>query len=122
MNTQNIKTAASESSERWGETHAIRTDGFVRNLYSANPFDVIRADVVIKRLKENANRGCGLYWEVYESRLMDSAMNYLLELPLKDRPVFMGAASVSGFMLTLSAMESANDAYVELMAELRDDY
>lgn len=119
MNTQNIKTAASESSERWGET---RTDGFVRNLYSANPFDVIRADVVIKRMEENANRGCGLYYEIYESRLLDSAMNYLLELPLKDRPVFMAAASVSGFTLTLSAMESANEAYVELMSELRDDY
>ncbi|HFM0325562.1 TPA: hypothetical protein ACG5OM_005035, partial [Escherichia coli] len=26
---------------------AARTDGFIRNIHSRNPFDVIRADVVI---------------------------------------------------------------------------
>ncbi|MBV4758042.1 hypothetical protein I2992_24155 [Escherichia coli] len=31
---------------------AARTDGFIRNIHSRNPFDVIRADVVISRLEK----------------------------------------------------------------------
>ncbi|NZD20625.1 hypothetical protein H0O69_21160 [Escherichia coli] len=36
---------------------AARTDGFIRNIHSRNPFDVIRADVVISRLEKQAH-----YW------------------------------------------------------------
>ena len=50
MNTQNVKTATKESSERWGKNTSLRTDGFVRNIHSRNPFDVIRADVVLARM------------------------------------------------------------------------
>ncbi|EQB4422043.1 hypothetical protein ACYKFI_004880, partial [Enterobacter hormaechei] len=88
MNTQNVnvKTATKESSERWVKTSSLRTDGFVRNIHSRNPFDVIRADVVLARMEIQANRGCGLHYEIYESRLLGMAMHYLAELPLKDRP------------------------------------
>jgi len=37
-------------------------------------------------------RESGLHYEIFESRLLGMAMNYLCALPLKDRPVFMGAA------------------------------
>ena len=30
----------------------LRTDGFVRNIHAANPFDVIRADVVLARIEK----------------------------------------------------------------------
>jgi len=36
---------------------ALRTDGFVRNIHSRNPYDVIRADVVLARMEKQANRG-----------------------------------------------------------------
>ncbi|CTZ99059.1 Uncharacterised protein [Escherichia coli] len=42
---------------------AARTDGFIRNIHSRNPFDVIRADVVISRLEKQAHWGCGLHYE-----------------------------------------------------------
>src|SRR5690606_17252875 len=56
MNTQNVnvKTATKESSERWVKTSSLRTDGFVRNIHSRNPFDVIRADVVLARMEIQA--------------------------------------------------------------------
>ena len=69
---------------------AARTDGFIRNIHSRNPFDVIRADVVISRLEKQAHWGCGLHYEIYEANLFDMAMNHLSRLPLKDRPVFIG--------------------------------
>ena len=48
MNTHNVKSTY------------LRTDGFVRNIHSSSPFDVVRADVVLRRLEEQAHRGCGL--------------------------------------------------------------
>ncbi|EEW3673759.1 hypothetical protein D9550_25190 [Escherichia coli] len=48
---------------------AARTDGFIRNIHSRNPFDVIRADVVISRLEKQAHWGCGLHYEIYEANL-----------------------------------------------------
>ncbi len=55
---------------------AARTDGFIRNIHSRNPFDVIRADVVISRLEKQAHWGCGLHYEIYEANLFDMAMNH----------------------------------------------
>ncbi len=121
MNTQNVNTAASESTERWGGS-ALRTDGFVRNIDSSNPFDVIRADVVLLRMEKEAQRGCGLHYEIYESRLLGMALDYLAELPLKDRPVFIGAAALRGYMLTMAAEERAQEGYDSLMKALAEEY
>lgn len=49
---------------------AARTDGFIRNIHSRNPFDVIRADVVISRLEKQAHWGCGLHYEIYEANFV----------------------------------------------------
>ncbi|MDA7343333.1 hypothetical protein [Escherichia coli] len=124
MNTQNVnvKTATKESSERWVKTSSLHTDGFVRNIHSRNPFDVIRADVVLARMEIQANRGCGLHYEIYESRLLGMAMHYLAELPLKDRPAFMGAAAKRGYMLTTAEEERADGECADLMIELAADY
>jgi len=134
MNTQNVnvKTATKNRSERYGKNNTesalvnngmfLRTDGFVRNIDSHIEFDVIRADVVLERMEKQANLGCGLHYEIYESRLLGMALNYLAELPLKDRPVFMGAAAKRGYTLTLAEEERAQDECAVLMSELAADY
>lgn len=124
MHTQNVnvKTATPKSPKTWGqgEKHSyLRTDGFVRNLQSSNPFDVVRADSLIQRMEKQANAGCGLHYEIYDSRLLGMALDYLCKLPLKDRPVFMGAASRRGIILTLAEEEKAKEACDELMAMIR---
>ncbi|WP_223510241.1 hypothetical protein [Rahnella sp. GSA61A] len=119
MHTQNVKTAAPESSERWGaKTTTLRMDGFITDISSSHPFDVIRADVVISRLEKQAHAGCGLHYEIYESRLIGSALDHLSRLPMKDRPVFIGTADRRGIVLTWAAEEKAQNAYCELMAEI----
>ncbi|ECF2939170.1 hypothetical protein E2G14_09865 [Salmonella enterica subsp. enterica serovar Reading] len=100
----------------------MRNDGFVQNIHSRNPFDVIRACVVLARMEKQANRGCGLHYEIYESRLLSVAMNYLAELPLKDRPVFIGAAAKRGYILTQAEEERAQDECDTLRAKLAEDY
>lgn len=48
------------------KTTLLRTDGFVRNIHSRNPFDVIRADVVLARMEKRAGKTCGAYYEIYD--------------------------------------------------------
>ncbi len=126
---QNVKTAAPETQQMMGAKNrgvlkmgrnmsAARTDGFIRNIHSRNPFDVIRADVVISRLEKQAHWGCGLHYEIYEANLFDMAMNHLSRLPLKDRPVFIGAAARKGLFLTMEETRLAGEAKDALMAEL----
>ena len=43
------------------KSSVLRTNGFVRNIHAANPFDVIRADVVLARIEKEAGRCCGLH-------------------------------------------------------------
>ena len=117
MSTQNVNEKPSTK-----ESTTLRTDGFVRNIHSRNPFDVIRADVVLARIEKQANRGCGQHYEIYESRLLGMAMHYLTELPLKDRPVLMGAAAKRGYLLTLAEEERAHGECADLMNELAADY
>ncbi|HFK4067415.1 TPA: hypothetical protein ACG1UU_004898 [Kluyvera ascorbata] len=100
------------------KTTLPRTDGFVRNIHSRNPFDVIRADVVLAGMEKLAGKTCGAYYEIYEVRLLGMALDYLAKLPLKDRPVFMGAASMRGFMLTWAEEERAKQRHDDLMTEM----
>ncbi|WP_024909886.1 hypothetical protein [Enterobacter asburiae] len=100
------------------KTMFLRTDGFVRNIHSRNPFDVIRADVVLARMEKLAGKSCGAYPEIYDVRLLGMALDYLAKLPLKDRPVFMGAASMRGFMLTWAEEERAKQRHDDLMNEM----
>lgn len=117
MSIQNVNVKPSTK-----ESTTLRTDCFVRNIHSRNPFDVIRADVVLARMEKQASRGCGLYYEIYASRLLSMVMIYLEKLPLKDRPVFIGAAAQRGYMLTLAEEERAHDECADLMSELAADY
>ncbi|WP_323095016.1 hypothetical protein [Klebsiella variicola] len=96
----------------------LRTDGFIRNIHSRNPFDVIRADVMLERIEKKAGRSCGMHYELYQARLLGGALDYLDALPLKDRPVLMGAAAKRGYLLTLAEEERALEARDVLMSEL----
>ena len=122
MHTQNVNVNSATEASRICERTTPRFDGFVCNIHSRHPFDVIRADVVIQRLEKEANKGCGSYYEIYESRLLAMAMNWMERLPLTDRPVFMGAATKRGIKLTLAEEQRAQASSDELMAELAADY
>ena len=49
-------------------------------------------------------------------------MNHLSRLPLKDRPVFIGAAARKGLFLTMEETRLAWEAKDALMAELALEY
>ncbi|MFS7521427.1 hypothetical protein ACJ8BV_01905 [Klebsiella pneumoniae] len=103
------------------ERTTLRTDGFVRNIHSRNPFDVIRADGwCLNVLEKKAGRSCGMHYELYQAHLLGGALDYLDALPLKDRPVLMGAGGKAAYLtLTGEAEEErALEARDVLMSEL----
>lgn len=104
------------------ECTALRTDGFITNIKSRNPFDVIRADVVLERLHKQAYQGCGLYYEIYEARLLGMAIAHLELLPQKDRQTFIAAAEKKGFTLSMEELERADEARADVMREIWADY
>ncbi|MDW1200112.1 hypothetical protein R7J03_24840 [Klebsiella pneumoniae] len=113
MSTQNVNVKPSTK-----ESTTLRNDGFVRNIHSRKPFDVIRADVVLERIEKKAGRSCGMHYELYQAHLLGGAPDYLDALPLKDRPVLIGAAAKRGYLLTLAEEERALEARDVLMSEL----
>lgn len=122
MHTQNVKTAAPESSERWGaKTTTLRMDGFITDISSSHPFDVIRADVVISRLEFYAGNTCGQHAEIYEYTLISSAVAHLKRLPEKDQTVFLQAAEKKGLMLTDEEVVRTANAYCDLRNELFEE-
>ena len=116
MSTQNVNEKPSTK-----ESTTLRTDGFVRNIHSRNPFDVIRADVVLERIEKKAGRSCGMHYELYQARVLGDALDYLDALPLKDRPALMGAAEKRGYILTLAEEGYAQEARDVLMSELAEN-
>ena len=122
MHTQNVKTAAPESSERWGaKTTTLRMDGFITDISSSHPFDVIRADVVISRLEIYAGNTCGQHAEIYEYTLISSAVAHLKRLPEKDQTVFLQAAEKKGLTLTDEEVVRTANAYCDLRNELFEE-
>ena len=121
MHTQNVKTAAPESSERCGKTTTLRMDGFFTDISSAHPFDVIRADVVISRLEIYAGNTCGQHAEIYEYTLISSAVAHLKRLPEKDQTVFLQAAEKKGLTLTDEEVVRTANAYCDLRNELFEE-
>lgn len=121
MNTQNVKTAAPESTERCGKHTTLRMNGLIPDISSSHPFDVFRSDAVISTLEKEAQAGCGLYWEIFEFRLIRSLLERLCQLPLKDRDVFIVAIGLRGITFTWAEVERIQTAYREVMAEIAAD-
>ncbi len=70
-------------------------------------------------MEKQANAGCGQHYEIYDSRLLGLALDYMCNFPLKDRPVFMGAASSRAITLTLAEEKKAKETCEELIALIR---
>ncbi|QUT18176.1 hypothetical protein I2123_24845 (plasmid) [Rahnella inusitata] len=99
----------------------MRRDGFITDISSSHPFDVIRADVVISRLEIYAGNTCGQHAEIYEYTLISSAVAHLKRLPEKDQTVFLQAAEKKGLTLTDEEVVRTANAYCDLRNELFEE-
>ena len=138
MNTQNVnvKTAAHESSRKMGGENQIqeicctdkwwlanlRLDGFVRDIHSDIPGAVISVVSLVERLGKHARTLSGQHWEIYETRSIELALEYMRALPREDRHEFIDAAYAWGITVSYDALERSLGPYNALMAELIKEY
>lgn len=72
-----------------------KEDLFIRNIHSRNQ-DRISVALVYDTLSKEAHRGCGLYYEIYESRFIGLLRDHLSELNEADENKLMRYAEGKG--------------------------
>lgn len=90
---------------------------FIRNIHSRNQ-DRISIAMVYDTLSKEAHRGCGLYYEIYASRLIDLFRAHLSELNEADANKLMRYAESKGTKIDDTTWSEALEAERECRAEI----
>lgn len=94
--------------------------------FIAPPWPHVRGDSVsavclIQRIEKEANRSCGLYYEIYNYRALSELNGVLANLSAGDAATFITVAASRGFHLNESTLRDSSKAYQETMDEIRRD-
>lgn len=81
--------------------------------------DSVRAECLIQRIEKEANRGCGLYYEIYHYRALSKLYGVLVNLSAGDAATFRTVAASRGFSLDSGALYEAGREYQESLADIR---
>ncbi|EGZ3995962.1 hypothetical protein AIA08_003778 [Salmonella enterica subsp. enterica serovar Wichita] len=93
--------------------------GFITPPWPHTRGDSVSARHLIQRLKNEANRGCGLYYEIYEHRLLNGLLDLHSTLNASDAATFRDVAVSCGCSLAEHDIRNVNQAYTEIMDEIR---
>ncbi|EAR4689582.1 dpoa decarboxylase [Salmonella enterica] len=94
-----------------------KKDLFIRNIHSRNQ-DRISIAMVYDTLSKEAHRDCGLYYEIYASRLIDLFRAHLSELNEADANKLMRYAESKGTKIDDTTWSEALEAERECRAEI----
>ncbi|MGJ3288874.1 dpoa decarboxylase [Klebsiella michiganensis] len=94
-----------------------KEDRFIDNIHSKNQ-DRISVDVVYRKLAEEANHGCGLYYEIYESRFIGLLRHHLSLLNEPDAEKLRRYAESQGMKADDETYREALNAEWECRAEI----
>ena len=92
--------------------------GFIKNPFSKNRGDSIKASVLVKKVSDNASKGCGLYYEIYEYRALSQLLQILEKLNTEDKLTFESESKKQGFNLDNKSISSSYISYRETMDEV----
>lgn len=94
-----------------------KEDLFIRNIHSRNQ-DRISVALVYDTLSKEAHRGCGLYYEIYESRFIGLLRDHLSELNEADANKLMRYAESKGTKIDNATYSEALEAERECRSEI----
>lgn len=94
-----------------------KEDLFIRNIHSRNQ-DRISVALIYDTLSKEAHSGCGLYYEIYESRLIGLLRDHLLELNEADANKLRRYAESKGTKIDDASYSEALEAEREFRAEI----
>lgn len=79
-----------------------------------------RIDVLFEAISDEALKGCGMHYELYEAQLSSMLINYANHLPLLDRETFIAYVESKGFRISESRYLREVDAMASsTMDEIR---
>ncbi|EOX8956954.1 hypothetical protein ACPW5J_004336 [Enterobacter hormaechei] len=93
--------------------------GFIAPPWPHARGDSVRAECLIQRIEKEASRGCGLYYEIYQYRVLEELSGVLANLDAGDAATFQEVTASHGFSLDESALQGAFQAYHETLSEIR---
>ncbi|HBT4927159.1 TPA: dpoa decarboxylase [Klebsiella pneumoniae] len=95
----------------------INEDLFIKNIHSKNQ-DRISVALVYDALSKEAHRGCGLYYEIYESCFIGLLRDHLSELNEVDANKLRRYAERKGTKIDDASYSEALEAERECRAEI----
>ncbi|AMZ10533.1 dpoa decarboxylase [Salmonella enterica subsp. enterica serovar Newport] len=98
----------------------INKNSFIKNIHSKNQ-DRISVALVYDTLSKEAHRGCGLYYEIYESRFISLLHDHLSELNEADSNKLRRYAESKGTKIDDESWSEALEAERECRAEIYRD-
>lgn len=93
-------------------------DLFIKNIHSKEQ-DRISVRKVLDQISKNAHRGCGLYYEIYEARLLNELRNHIEYLDALDATKLTDYAASQGFNIDNNSIRAADEAEAECWREIR---
>ncbi|EKT1335104.1 hypothetical protein ABWR82_004260 [Salmonella enterica subsp. enterica] len=99
----------------------IFKSGFITPPWPHTRGDSVSVKSIIQRIQKEVNHGCGLYYEIYEHRLLSRLRNIHDTLNANDAATFQDVAASCGCSLTESSLQNASQAYTKIMDEIRKD-
>lgn len=93
---------------------------FVKNPFTKQHAAYIRVDVLIQRLEDEANKGCGQYYELFESSLLESLQSVAATFDkANDLAAFTDAAASRGWKFDEESLRASADAKQQVWDEIR---
>ncbi|WP_437435829.1 hypothetical protein, partial [Klebsiella pneumoniae] len=95
----------------------LKEDMFINNIHSRNQ-DRIHVKRVFDDISNKANRGCGLYYEIYQARLMRGLIEHTVKLKSSDANKLISYAASQGYEITEDRYNAAIKAEDECLTEI----
>jgi len=93
-------------------------DLFIKNINSKEQ-DRISVKKVIDDITKSAQRGCGLYYEVYQARLLNELRNHTEYLNAVDAAKLTDYAASLGLYIDDDSIRAADEAEAECWREIQ---
>ncbi|MEB6348653.1 dpoa decarboxylase [Klebsiella pneumoniae] len=94
-----------------------KEDQFISNIHSTHQ-DRISVTCIYDSLSKEANQGCGLYYEIYESRFIGLLRHHLSQLNEQDAEKFRQYAESQGIKVDDETYRAVLNAEQECRAEI----
>lgn len=95
--------------------------GFIAPPWPHLSGDSVSAESLIQRIEKEAHHGCGLYYEIYQYRVLCELRSLLASLSAGDAETFQQAAAKRGFHLDDKTLQESRQCYHETLAEIRQN-